>query len=60
MTTNRDKLNKMTNEELAEFLSTFDCCMCVYDKEVDCLSDVHKECFRGILQWLNQECEEDK
>lgn len=56
MTTNRERLAKMTNEDLAEFLSSSECSMCVYDEEVDCFGD---DCFCGILKWLNQECEDD-
>ena len=62
-TTNRQKLAKMTNEQLAKILSGYDCqsgrqdCQyCIY-KEVDCYSR-DCNCVEGILQWLNQESEE--
>lgn len=53
MTTNREKLAKMTNEELAEFLSNGACKYCYYKE--DCSPE---PCSAGILKWLNQESEE--
>lgn len=59
MTTNREKLAKMTNEALAEIFavstSTKTCKYCRY-KGLNC-DDL--TCYNGILQWLNQEGEED-
>lgn len=60
MTTNRDKLNKMTNEELAEFLNKIaneNCLVCTFAKLDACPVT---DCENGILQWLNQENEGDK
>ena len=56
MTTNREKLNQMTNEELAEILarSSRSCKYCKYE-DFDCTDFT---CYSGILQWLNQESEE--
>ena len=56
MTTNREKLAKMTNKELAEFFDSNSLCIiCAYRKQADCLND---DCKSGTLQWLNQESEE--
>ena len=56
MTTNREKLAKMTNEELAEFFDKQGfCVMCIYKYQKDCLE---RDCEYGTLQWLNQESEE--
>ena len=59
MITNREKLNKMTNEELAEMLGKHDCEYCIY-RDIDCYRphDEECDCTQGILQWLNQESEE--
>lgn len=58
MITNRDKLCKMTNEELAEIFavsaSTKTCKCCRY-KDFNC-DDL--TCYNGIFQWLEQECED--
>lgn len=56
MTTNRDKINAMTNEELAEFLAYQDCRYCVF-QQVECYKSNDFTCKDGILQWLNQESE---
>lgn len=57
MTTNREKLVNMTNEELAFIFamssSTKTCKYCRY-KDSNC-DDLF--CYNGILQWLNQESE---
>lgn len=55
MATNREKLAKMTNEELANFIhNARKCCeLCIYDVNV-----CHPCCTYGILQWLNKESEE--
>ena len=54
MTTNREKLNQISNEELAEILamSSRSCKYCKYEN-----SDCNDSCYSGILQWLNQERE---
>lgn len=56
MATNRERLNKMTNEELAKFLKSCDfiCNTCAYRYQECLLSD----CYEGILKWLEQESEE--
>ena len=56
MTTNREKLNQISNEELAKTLATssISCKYCKYEGS-NC-DDV--TCYSGILQWLNQESEE--
>ena len=57
MTTNREKLAKMTNEELAEFFDKESLCvMCIYKYQAGCLE---RDCEYGTLQWLNQESEEN-
>lgn len=57
MTTNRERINNMTNEELAEFFKEYiDCnnCPIGYDKcTISKLS-----CKEIFMQWLNQESEE--
>lgn len=58
MGTNREKINKMTNEELAEFIdkaSNDACSICSYS-EIPCS---HLTCIDGILKWLNQESEKE-
>ena len=55
MTTNREKLNQMSNEEFAEILATSSssCKYCKYEGS-DCTDFT---CYSCILQWLNQESE---
>lgn len=57
MTTNREKLNQMSNEEFAEILamSSRSCKYCKY-ADSGCYDST---CYSGILQWLNQESEEN-
>ena len=57
MTTNREKLNQMTNEELADILANDVCLCCIY-RDVHCEFDDDCECTVGITKWLNQESEE--
>ena len=56
MTTNREKLNQMSNEKFAEILamSPMACKYCKYENS-GCYNST---CLNGILQWLNQESEE--
>ena len=56
MTTNREYLATLSNEELAELLGKQDCQVCIY-KDIDCYrpSDKEYDCVEGILQWLNAE-----
>lgn len=57
MTTNREKLNQMSNEEFAEILamSSRSCKYCKYENS----GCYYSTCLNGILQWLNQESEEN-
>jgi len=59
MATNRDKINEMSNEELAKFMNELNndntCQFCAYGGMYGC-----EDCQDGILKWLNKECEEDK
>lgn len=65
MTTNREKLNQMSNEELAEILDDLEsyCTSCDYWAYADispekiCSKPRGEKCKDGILQWLNQESE---
>ena len=58
MTTNREKLAKMTNEELAKFFANISkrCPNCRY---YDALPITHfnKHCYIETLKWLEQESE---
>ena len=58
MTTNREKLNQMSNEEFAEILamSSNPCKYCKY-ADSGCYDST---CLNGILQWLNQESEDNQ
>ena len=68
MITNREKLNQMSNEELAEILDdieSFDtsCGFCTYadiSPEKICSKPREKKCIDGILQWLNQEVKDSE
>ena len=54
--TNAQKIRAMSDEEMAEFISSIP--MCVgKDEDLNCEIDVCKECF---LKWLQQPAEEDK
>ena len=54
--TNAQKIRAMSDEELAEFISSIP--MCVgKDEDLNCEIDVCKECF---LKWLQMPAEEDK
>ncbi len=65
MTTNREKLNQMSNEELAKILDVVEsfgtsCDFCAYadiSPEKICSKPRGEKCIDGILQWLNQESE---
>lgn len=58
--TNRDVIDKMTNEELGRFLDHIDCANCSYYSDNDdwapdiCTKDT-TQCAEGIAKWLNQE-----
>lgn len=52
--TNKDKINKMSAEELAHFLHFFGCCECSFNLE--CCG--YHNCIEGHKEWLEQEVEE--
>lgn len=55
MTTNRERLAKMTDKELAKLLQeTTSCERC----SGLCRHNSYIACFRGFIKWLNQESEE--
>ena len=55
MITNREKLNKMTNEELAIFLTLYtDCSYCCAKSKCT----PNDSCLTVFIKWLNQESEE--
>ena len=57
MTTNRERINNMSNEELAEFFEEYsDCDRCPF-KYKEC-SEGEVRCKYILLQWLEQESEE--
>lgn len=56
MATNREKLAKMTNEELAKLLVKDSCAYCAFTgTTINCGS---KGCIAGVTEWLNREREE--
>lgn len=64
MVTNRERLNKMSNEELAKIIDEYDdesCNYCAYYSEernvMLCKCPDKKSCKDGIIGWLNQESE---
>lgn len=52
--TNREKMNKMSDEELAHFLYLFGCCECSFNSE--CCG--YHNCIKGHKEWLKQEAKE--
>ena len=54
--TNRDKINALSNKELAKILNRLDCSFCIF-KEVSHCSGT---CLEGVEQWLNTEVEENE
>ena len=55
MKTNREKLNKMTNEELARFLTLYtDCSYCCAKSKCT----PNDSCLTVFIKWLNQESKE--
>lgn len=52
--TNRDKLSTMTNEELARWITSCNCC--VYYTDESCAG---RQCSDGVLKWLEKEAEEN-
>lgn len=54
---NKEWLNSLSNEELADFLSNAGCDFCVHTHDSKCEPPVY--CYDGILQWLEQEREEN-
>ena len=55
MTTNRERINNMTNEELAKLLGS--CSFCIFIN-IDCCGNNDYDCKDGILKWLESESEE--
>lgn len=55
MTTNRDNLNWMSNEELVDLLDWRTCQCCIYDMRT-CTKD--QDCREGHLQWLDKEIDD--
>ena len=55
MITNREKLAKMSNEELARFLTLYTDCS-YYCAKSKCTHD--DSCLITFIKWLNQESEE--
>ena len=51
-TTNADRIRRMTDEELADFMTYYDC-NCEYCAYEEC--GEKSECEKGVLQWLKQE-----
>lgn len=65
MTTNRERLNQMSNEELAEIIDDIewlDCGdICAYadiSAEKICSKPRGEKCIDGIIKWLNAESEQ--
>lgn len=53
--TNADRIRHMSDEELAEWISTKDTCgQCAYELECVCMK---VPCTNGILKWLQSEAE---
>jgi hypothetical protein len=53
--TNADRIRNMSDEELAEWISTKDTCgQCAYELECVCMK---VPCTNGILKWLQSEAE---
>lgn len=55
MTTNRDKINAMTNEELASLLISDCFCYCIAEGWDNC-GEI--SCTTNIVKWLESEVEE--
>ena len=54
--TNYDRIEQMSMEEMAEYLSDhWSCIGCAFDKDCD---DNYISCYKNIKQWLLQEVEE--
>lgn len=59
MTTNRDKINAMTNEELVKTLELeCSCNCCIYKNESAYFCSENSLCIKGIIKWLESEVEE--
>lgn len=58
--TNTDKIRRMTDEELAEYLYNvgfgFDCELCCSQADEDCAG---RGCEKSILEWLRKEVDEE-
>lgn len=55
--TNREKLNRMTNEELAKFLDGPCSERCIYSDRI--CSDYGCNCVDGVELWLGREAKEE-
>lgn len=54
MTTNRERINKMTNEELAEFFAEYSNCeRCPFEDAECSVSEIY--CKDIMLKWLESE-----
>lgn len=53
MTTNREKLANMTNEELAIFLNKDVCLYCAFSSPINNCGG--NRCIEGTIQWLNSQ-----
>lgn len=57
--TNRDRINNMSNEELAKLINDpridCKCCIAYYFENHPCCDD----CKQGIVAWLESEVEDD-
>lgn len=58
MTTNRDKINAMTNKELAILLNRGCVSHCIRASLKGCLTDYKADCIDGTLKWLESEVKE--
>ncbi len=53
--TNGERIRKMSDEELAEFLDDYDDCEHCTAREETCNNGIF--CYEGVLDWLKQEAE---
>ena len=53
--TNRDKINEMSNIELAKILDKIGCDFCTFRDKSSCSA----KCIEGVEQWLESEVNEN-
>ena len=54
--TNFERIKKMNEQELAEFIETInDCCCCPYGAKCDGEVDKKEDCVRNLKEWLKSE-----